>query len=82
MCLFGQPKPPKIGRLPTPPPIKPIQLAETGKGPSRTQLQEEKKPVAFGAKSLKKAALRKKTDSASLMVPLNKEVRPNTGINV
>jgi len=82
MCLFGQPSTPKIGRVATPPPIKQVKIAETGKGPARTQLQEEKKPVAFGAKSLKKASTRSKTDSASLMVPLNKPTDNSGGINV
>ena len=81
MC-FPQPRAPKIGRMATPPPMKSVQIAETGKGPARTQLQEEKKPVAFGAKSLKKASTRSKTDSASLMVPLNKPTDNSGGINV
>ena len=81
MC-FPQPRNPKIGKMATPPPMKSVQIAETGKGPARTQIQEEKKPIAFGAKSLKKASQRSKTDSASLMVALNKPKNPSGGINV
>ena len=81
MCL-PQPKTPQVQSIAALPPVKTIQEAETGKGPSRTEIRDNKKQVAYGAKSLRKLASRKKTDSASLMVPMNKEVSPNSGINV
>lgn len=81
MC-FPQPKRPRINSLGTPPPLKTVQEAETGKGPAKTLVPEEKKQVAYGAKSLKKLASKKKTDSASLMIPLNKNTNTSGGINV
>tara|TARA_E500000305_G_C3877160_1_gene167943 strand:- start:186 stop:431 length:246 start_codon:yes stop_codon:yes gene_type:complete len=81
MC-FPQPKTPQVRSMPALPPMKPVQEAETGKGPARTELRDEKKQVAYGAKSLRKLSSRKKTDSASLMVPLNKPNNSSGGINV
>ena len=81
MC-FPQPKTPRIAATPKLPAIKPIELAETGKGPAQTELRDEKKEVSYGAKSLRKLSSKKKTDSASLMVPLNKQPNSSSGINV
>jgi len=81
MC-FPQPKAPTINSMATPPPQKTVQEGETGKGPAKTIVAEEKKQVAYGAKSLKKLASKKTTDSASLMIPLNKNTNTSGGINV
>ena len=81
MC-FPQPQPPKVQAIAALPPMKAVQEEQTGKGPARTEIRDEKKQVAYGAKSLRKLSSRKKTDSASLMVPLNKPTNTSGGINV
>ena len=81
MCL-PQPKTPQVQSIAALPPVKTVQEAETGKGPARTEIRDEKKQVAYGAKSLRKLSSKKKTDSASLMVGLNKKSDTSGGINV
>ena len=81
MCL-PKPKTPEVRSIPALPPIKTVEQAETGKGPARTEIRDEKKQVAYGAKSLRKLSSKKKTDSASLMVGLNKKSDTSGGINV
>ena len=72
MCFAQpQPKPPKIQQVATPPPVKPLQIAATSRLDPRPVEPEKKKPVAYGAKSLRDASKAPKRDAASLLIPLN-----------
>ena len=74
MCLNSnkpQPKPPQPQLLPTPPPVKPLQIAATSRLEPRKVEPDKKKPVAYGAKTLRDQNAVPKRDAASLLVPLN-----------
>jgi len=72
MCFAQpQPKPPKIQQVAAPPPVKPLQIAATSRLDPRPVQPEKKKPVAYGAKSLRDANKAPKRDATSLLIPLN-----------
>jgi len=72
MCFNNQqPRPPQIAQVTPPPPPKPLQIAQTSRLPAREVTKTEKKPVAFGAKSLRDITKVPKRDAASLLIPLN-----------
>ena len=71
MCFNNNPKPPKPQQLPTPPTVKPLQIAATSKLDTRKVEPEKKKEVAYGSKSLKNSSKTPKRDAASLLVPIN-----------
>jgi len=84
MCLNNnnnrQPKPPQPQKFPAPPPVKPLQIAATSKLETRKVEPDKKKPVAYGAKTLRDKNAVPKRDAASLLVPLNVG-RSEGGIN-
>jgi len=69
MCL-PQPKPPKIQKIATPPPVQPLQIAKTSRVEPIQVKKQETKPVVYGSKSTRNPT-NNKTDAASLLVPLN-----------
>ena len=73
MCFNNnqQPTPPEIAKVTAPPPPKPLQIAQTSRLPAREVTKTEKKPVSFGAKSLRDRNRTPKRDAASLLIPLN-----------
>jgi hypothetical protein len=84
MCFNNsqQPSPPQIAQATPPPPVKPLQEAQTSQLPIRDLQQKETKPVAYGAKSQRLAAnKRQKRDSASLLVPLADSGNKPGGLN-
>tara|TARA_R100001480_G_scaffold86534_4_gene94181 strand:+ start:1537 stop:1785 length:249 start_codon:yes stop_codon:yes gene_type:complete len=72
MCFNRRTPPtPKPQPIVAPPPVKPLEIAKTSKlDPRRVEL-EKKKPVAYGAKSLRDPAKAAKRDASSLLIPLN-----------
>lgn len=84
MCFnnSSQPSPPEIAQTTPPPPVKPLQEAQTSQLPVRDLQVKETKPVAYGAKSQRLAAnKRPKRDSASLLVPLADSGNKPGGLN-
>jgi len=71
MCFNSSPTPPRPQQFTPPPPPKPLQIAKTSKLDSRPVEPEKKKPVSYGAKSLRDANKLAKRDAASLLIPLN-----------
>ena len=65
------PKPPKPQTIAAPPPVRPLQIAKTSRLDPRPVEPEKKKPVAYGAKSLRASNKLPKRDAASLLIPLN-----------
>ena len=65
------PKPPRPQQVATPPPVRPLQIAKTSRLDPRPVEPEKKKPVAYGAKSLRASNKLPKRDAASLLIPLN-----------
>ena len=83
MCFNNQqPTPPQVAQVTPPPPPKPLQIAQRSTLPARPAAPVEKKPVAFGAKSLRDPnKVQQKRDAASLLVPLNTPSEGSGGIN-
>ena len=72
MCFRNeQPRPPEIARVAPPPPPKPLQIAQTSTAPRREVTKPDKKPVKYGAKSLRGNKKETKRDAASLLIPMN-----------
>jgi hypothetical protein len=71
MCLNNNPKPPSIQKTAAPPPVQPLQIAQTSRIQQRQVEPDKKKPVAYGAKTLRDKNTVPKRDAASLLVPLN-----------
>ena len=82
MCFNNQqPTPPQIAQTAAPPPTKQLQIAQQSNLPTRQVTKEEKKPVAFGAKSTRDASKAPKRDAASLLVPMGDTGNKPGGLN-
>jgi|TARA_B100000073_G_scaffold322155_1_gene303262 hypothetical protein len=71
MCFNNNKPTPQINKPATPPPQKELQIAKTSKLDPRRVEPEKKKPVSYGAKSLRDTNKVAKRDAASLLIPLN-----------
>jgi hypothetical protein len=72
MCLNNnKPAKPSVQKITAPPPIQPLQIAQTSRIQQREVEPDKKKPVAYGAKTLRDKNTVPKRDAASLLVPLN-----------
>ena len=83
MCFNNnnEPSPPQIARVTPPPPPKPLQIAQTSRLPQREVTRQEKKEVAFGAKSTRDKSKAPKRDAASLLIPMGSTGNKPGGIN-
>jgi hypothetical protein len=82
MCFNNQqPTPPQIARVTPPPPPKPLQIAQTSRLPTREVTPEDKKAVAFGAKSTRDKSKAPKRDAASLLIPMGGTGNRPGGLN-
>ena len=82
MCFNNnQPKPPKIQKITAPPPVQPLQIAKTSRLEPKQVTSEKRKPVSYGAKSLKDSGTISRRDAASLLVPLNSDSTGTGGVN-
>ena len=82
MCFNdSDPTPPQVARVTPPPPVKQLQIAQQSTLPPRQVTPVEKKPVAFGAKSVRDKAKAPKRDAASLLVPLGETGNQPGGLN-
>ena len=84
MCFNNnQPKPPEIRPFQPTPPIKPLQIAQQSTLiPSREVKKNERKKVKYGARSGRDETNKSKTDSASLLIPMNTGDNKSGGLNV
>tara|TARA_R100001015_G_C4616132_1_gene172207 strand:+ start:1198 stop:1452 length:255 start_codon:yes stop_codon:yes gene_type:complete len=83
MCFnnSGAPSPPQIARVAPPPPPKPLQIAQTASLPTRQTTTQDKKEVAFGAKSTRDKSKAPKRDAASLLIPMGSTGNKPGGLN-
>ena len=82
MCINNQqPSAPQVKSMAPPPPVKPLQIAQTSRLPTKQVREDDTKPVAFGAKSKRNASKVVKRDAASLLVPMSEPGNTAGGIN-
>jgi hypothetical protein len=82
MCFNNnQPSPPEIARVTPPPPPRPLQIAQTSSLPQREVTKQDRKEVAFGAKSTRDKAKAPKRDAASLLIPMGSTGNRPGGLN-
>ena len=82
MCFNNnQPSPPEIARVTPPPPPRPLQIAQTSNLPQREVTKQDRKEVAFGAKSTRDKAKAPKRDAASLLIPMGSTGNRPGGLN-
>ena len=82
MCFNNQqPTPQQVAKVTPPAPPKPLQIAQQSVLPTRQVTPQEKKPVAFGAKSVRDATKAPKRDAASLLVALGDTGNKPGGLN-
>lgn len=84
MCFNNnQPRPPEVKPVAPPPPVKPLQIAQTSTlQPVRETKKKERQQVKYGAKSARDPRNVNKRDAASLLIPLNDTGSKPGGINV
>jgi len=84
MCINSgnnQPEPPRVQRVTAPPQVQPLQIAKTSRVEQKQVAPEKRKPVSYGAKSLKDSGNISRRDAASLLVPLNSDSTGTGGVN-
>jgi len=71
MCFNNNKPTPQPNRVAAMPVQTPLAIAKTSKLDPRRVEPEKKKPVSYGAKSLRDTNKIAKRDAASLLIPLN-----------